>query len=122
MRRLLLSALLLVLVATRVAAQATTPNNHLGWTQTGQTAAVASGATYNYYADGVTTPNGQLTGVTCTTAGADASCTSNIPALSVGAHTIAITQVISGAESAKSNVLSFTLVVVVTPSQLKVVP
>lgn len=65
-----------------------------------------------------------LTGVVCVagnpTTGSD--CTSNIPALTVGQHTVTVTQVIISAESGKSNTLSFTMVIVVTPSGLVLKP
>lgn len=120
MKRFVL-ALAFILVASFASAQVATPINHFGWTQVGQTVAVASPATYNLYVDAATTPV-PLTGVTCVAAGSDAACTSNIPALTVGAHTVTLAQNIQGAESGKSASLSFTFVVVVTPSGLVLKP
>lgn len=110
MRRLGFALAGILLLAGRTSAQTATPTNHFEWTEVGQSATVAQGATYNYYADGTATPSGQLSGVTCTASGADAACTSNIPPFTGGNHTVTITQVSGTAESAKSNLLSFTFV------------
>lgn len=109
--------------AVPASAQVATPVNHLGWTEVAQVPAVAGAASYNLYVDAVVAPL-PLTGVVCVagnpTTGSD--CTSNIPALTVGQHTVTVTQVIISAESGKSNTLSFTMVIVVTPSGLVLKP
>lgn len=113
----LLTLVALLLFASPVFAQTATPQNKFQWTEAGQTTAIASGATYNLY-DGTNPTPIVLTGVTCV-AGApttDANCTGNIPALTLCVHTVTLSQVISGAESGKSSVLSFTFVIVVTPT------
>lgn len=113
-----LSALTIaLLMAVSASAQTATPQNKFQWTEVGQTVAIAGGATYNLY-DGTNPTPIVLTGVTCVagTPATDATCTGNIPALTLGVHTVTLTEVISGAESAKSAVLSFTFVIVVTPT------
>jgi len=109
-----------VLVASVASAQPATPQNHLGWTQVGQTQAVAQGATYNIYVDAL--PSSVMAGVTCVTSGSDSTCKGNWPAMTPGTHTVTLTQVIQTAESTKSVPLSVTFVVVVTPTGLVVVP
>lgn len=110
-------ACLLLLIAAPVFAQTATPQNKFQWTEAGQAFASAGAATYNLY-DGASTTPIVLTGVVCVASVpvTDASCSANIPALTLGLHTVTLTQVISGAESAKSAALSFTFVIVVTPT------
>lgn len=113
----LLTIVALLLLSTPAFAQTATPQNKFQWTEAGQTVAIAGGAAYNLY-DGTNPTPLVLTAVTCI-AGApttDAVCTGNIPALTLGVHTVTLSQVISGAESGKSSVLSFTFVIVVTPT------
>lgn len=109
--------LVALLMAANASAQTATPQNKFQWTEVGQTTAIAGGASYNLY-DGTNPTPIILTGVTCIagTPATDANCTGNIPALTLGVHTVTLTQVISGAESNKSSVLSFTFVIVVTPT------
>lgn len=117
----LLLALALLLMTAPVYAQTATPQNKFQWTETGQAAPIAAAATYNLYDGSNPTPL-VLTTVTCV-AGApttDAVCTATIPALTLGVHTVTLSQVISGAESGKSTGLSFTFVIVVTPGNLMV--
>lgn len=105
-----------------VDAQNVTPLSHFGWTEPGQDLALAQSATYHAY-DGTATTGVPVTNVTCVVnAGSpDPFCTSNLPALQPGAHTVTLTQIIGGAESPRSNALSFQLVVVVQPTGLKIV-
>lgn len=123
MRHLVLAFALTLGLATVASAQVATPINHFGWTEVGQTPAVANGATYNVYVDAATVPVA-LTGVTCVvgTPVTDAACTSNIPALTVGLHVVTLAQNIQGAESGKSTSISFTFVIVVTPTGLILKP
>jgi hypothetical protein len=120
----ILVALALLAIALPAPAQTTaTPSNKYAWTQPGQAAAVAQAATYDHYLDGATSTTVTLAGVACapnTTTPANADCTASIPALTLGSHTTAISQVISGAESAKSNVITFQFVVVVQPQGLRI--
>lgn len=118
MKRFLI-ALALLCSAAPLYAQTATPQNKFQWTEAGQTVPIAGGATYNLYDGSNPTPL-VLTGVTCVagTPTTDANCTGSIPALTLGVHTVTLSQVISGAESGKSSVLSFTFVIVVTPTNL----
>jgi len=116
----LFTLLALVLLAAPASAQIATPQNHFGWTEAGQTPAIATAATYKLYEG--TTVLATLANVTCVAAGADASCTGDIPALTQGTHVVTLTQNISGAESPKSNTVSFTFVIVVTPTALAIKP
>lgn len=120
MKRVMLS-LVFVLFAAFASAQVATPINHFGWTEVGQAPAVAGPATYNLYVDATPAPI-VLTGVVCVAAGADSACTANIPALTVGPHTVTLTQAITGAESGKSSPVSFTFVIVVTPTGFTLKP
>lgn len=112
-----LFVLVALLLAAPAFAQTATPQNKFQWTEAGQTVPIASGATYNLYDGSNPTPL-VLAAVTCVagTPATDAVCTANIPALTLGVHTVTLSQVISGAESGKSAVLNFTFVIVVTPT------
>lgn len=114
---------LLALVAWPAAAQTVaTPNNHLAWIEIGQSVAQASSAIYNSYLDTAST-GVPVAGVACVVGSpaTDSSCQSNLPVLTLGLHTVVLSQVISGAESAKSAPpLSFTFVVVVQPTSLRI--
>lgn len=119
-----------ILLTPRVAsAQVATPLQHFGFTEVGQTVAQAAGAgvSYNLYDNSSTTPI-PLTGLACVaaTVPANSDCTTSIPALTTGIHVVTVTQQVTvtagPAESGKSNVLSFTMVLVVTPSGLIVKP
>ena len=104
-------------------AQAATPASKLAWDQVGQSVATASGASYSVYIDtGTPIP---LTGAVCVVGVPTtmATCTAPFPAMSPGAHTLTLTQVIAGAESPKSTpALAVVFVVVVTPTNIRVVP
>ena len=124
LKRLLVASALILLFGPPAAAQSVaTPSNHLGWDEPGQSAAVANGSTYNAYLDASTTPT-PLTGVTCSTGTpvSTATCVANWPALQPGTHTLTVTQVQTNVESAKSAPLSFTMVIVVTPTNVRQVP
>lgn len=123
MRKYLLAVAAVIGIATASYAQAiVTPATHLGFDIVGQSAAVAQSATYLPYIDGSATPSLPLAGVTCVGA-TPVTCVSTFPPLSPGVHTLVITQVIQTAESSKSApVLTFTFVVVVTPTNVRAVP
>jgi hypothetical protein len=106
-------------VASTVQAQTAGPANQLGWNQVGQSPATAGAATYNLY-DGASATPLPLTNVICSAGLTDTTCTGSFPALTPGAHTITLTQAIGSAESGKSSPLSFTFVIVVTPSNVTV--
>lgn len=121
-RTLLTLVTLLLLSAVPLFAQVATPSNHFAWSEVGQAAPAAQVATYNLYVDGSAfgTP---LLSVTCTAnllTPANADCLAPIPAMTLGLHVVTLTQVITGAESPKSSSLSFTFVIVVTPTSLSV--
>lgn len=121
----LIFAVCFLACATVAQAQTAGPASRFNWIEVGQSAAVAQSALYNYYdPPTATTATGPLTGVTCTagTPATDAACNSSIPAFTLGSHTVAMTQTISGVESAKSNGITFTFTIVVTPSGFRVVP
>lgn len=122
MKKLLL-ALGLALFATPAFAQAATPASKLAFDEVGQSAATAGGATYTAFIDGSTT-GVPLTGLNCTatTTPVGATCTTNLPALTPGAHTLTVTQTIAGATSPASTPVSFSMVVVVTPTGVRIVP
>lgn len=112
----------LCLVASSVRAQTVaTPNNKLAWTEVGQAAATAGAAVYNSYLDAATVVV-PVSGVICVAAvpATDASCTSSLPVLTLGQHTLTLSQVISGAESAKSASITFTFVVVIQPTSVRI--
>jgi hypothetical protein len=114
---------LLLLLSTVVSAQTVTAASTLQWTLVGQGFATSQSAVYKAYVDATTT-GVTLTTVTCV-AGvptSNAACTSAMPALTPGTHTLVITQSIGTAESPKSNAASVTFTVVVTPSNLTAVP
>jgi hypothetical protein len=121
--RVLALLIFILLLPCAVHAQTATPANKFGWTEAGQAAATATSASYPLYLDNATAASPALTGVGCatdTTTPANAACTGNIPALAQGQHTAAITQMIAGAESAKSNAVTFQFVIVVNPTGLKI--
>lgn len=122
-RAVVAAVVALWLCAVSAHAQTATPASSLAWDQPGQTAAVAQGAAYKLYLDASTT-GAALATVTCTAAPVTGpvTCASPFPAMTPGVHTLAITQTIGGVESAKSTTLSVTLVVVVTPVNVRIVP
>lgn len=104
-----------LLFAGTIEAQVATPASKLGWNQEGQTQAIAQSATYNMYVDVLVPTVAQ--NVICIV-GTPVTCKADLPALTVGSHQIRLTQVIGAAESPQSLPLSFTYVVVVTPTGL----
>ena len=105
------------------AAQAATPTSKLAWDQIGQSVVTAQAASYNVYID-TGTPV-LVVGVACVTGAptTNATCTATFPAMSPGAHTLTLTQLIGGAESPKSTpALAVVFVVVVTPTAVRIVP
>jgi hypothetical protein len=123
MKRFLAFLLALIVVSWQPAsAQVATTGNKLGFTEVGMTVAIANSATYKIYVDGAAT-GAATTGLTCAAGSpaTNADCSVNLPALTVGTHTVTLTQVISAAESAKPTPFSFSFVVVVTPTGLQIV-
>lgn len=119
-RRILGLACCILLMASASYAQAATPASKLAFDEVGQTVAVASAATYTAFVDGATT--GTVLTVTCVagTPATTTTCTAPLLALTPGTHTVTVTQTISGAVSPPSTPLSFTYVVVVTPTNVRI--
>lgn len=122
--RFRLALLFTIMFAPPIAAQTVaTPASVYQWTEANMAAATAQSATYKHYDPATGTTSTTLTGVTCTanaTVPANADCQAPIPALTLGNHTVAISQVISTAESTKSNTVTFQFVVVVQPTNLRI--
>lgn len=123
MRRLLCNVIAFAgfvgLMLGTASAQTASPLNHLSWTQPNQDLTTAQAAIYSLY-DGPSLTPISLADTTCTAGTPNPVCTALMPALTPGAHTVTITQRISGAESDKSNPASFTFVIVVTPANLTI--
>lgn len=115
-----LLALIIVISASSAFAQTATPSSRLAWDQIGQPPAAANGFTYTAYVDGATAGI-SLVGAVCNNGptASDATCVVSLPPLVAGAHTVSVTQSLGGAESAKSVALSFTVVIVVTPTNVR---
>lgn len=113
-------AVCLLLMAVSSYAQAATPASKLAFDEVGQALAVVQGATYNAVVD--TAAPVPLAGVACiaTTLPVGATCTATLPAMTVGTHILTVTQTISGAVSPQSAPLSFSFVVVVTPTNVRI--
>jgi hypothetical protein len=117
------AALLLLLLPVSLLAQTATPGSKLLWDLPGQTATVAQSASYRLYVDTGTPIS--LTGVTCVTGtvATTATCsTAGWPAMTPGPHTLTVTQTMGGVESSQSVALSVTLVIVVTPTNVRIGP
>lgn len=125
MKKLISLCALLFMLAlpTQAAAQVATAGNHLAFDEVSQLATDAGTASYNVYVDNAAV-GVALAGVTCVPAAAPlvgATCTANLPPLTSGNHTLAVTQVIAGIESAQSAPLSVRVLVLVVPTTLRVV-
>jgi hypothetical protein len=123
-KRLALSGLLVIASASLAAAQTATPASKLAWDEAGESPAVAQAAIYNLYVDGAGVAV-NLTSVSCvvqTANAANATCTAPFPPMTVGSHSLTLSQVSNGAESPKSTPLTVTFVIVVTPTGIRVVP
>jgi hypothetical protein len=124
MNKILALLAIAVLWASPVAAQTATPASKLAWDEVGESPAVAQAAIYNLYVDGAGVAL-NLTSVACvvqTSNAANATCTAPFPAMTVGSHTLTLSQVSNGAESPKSAPLSVTFAIVVTPTGIRIVP
>lgn len=120
----ILIPIFLFLGLSKAEAQVATQGNKLGFTEVGQALNIASPPTaaYNIYVDGSTTAT-PATNITCAagTPTTNTDCSINFPALTIGNHVVTLTQLFGSTESTKSTPFSFTFVVVVTPSGLKIV-
>lgn len=122
MIRMFLTMSLVFGLSAAASAQTATPSSHLAFDEAGQAVTVAQGASYTASVDSAA--GIALTGVTCVagTPSSTATCTANFPAMTPGTHTVTVTQTISGASSSPSVPLSVTFVIVVTPTNPRVVP
>lgn len=123
-KRLALSGLFVCALASVAAAQTATPASKLAWDEVGESPAVAQAAIYNLYVDGAGVAV-NLTQVTCvaqTATPTNATCTAPFPPMTVGPHTLTLSQVTNSVESPKSAPLSVTFVVVITPTGLRITP
>lgn len=119
MKKIFLSLLLLLISVPALSQTNVTPTSKLIWDYPNVTLAVAQAFGENYYVDAATT-GVALTGKTCTFTTNLATCQTAFPALTPGAHTLAITATSSGLESTKSNVLSFSFVILIVPTNLRI--
>lgn len=120
----LIQVLVLILIPTILYAQTATSANKIGFKEVGQSVAIAGSgsATYNIYIDNSTTPT-PATNLSCvaSTPTTDTDCSIAFPALTLGNHTITLTQVFGTTESTKSSPLAFQFLVAVTPSGIHIV-
>lgn len=113
--------LIFVLVAVSASAQTqTTKASKLQWEQEATDLTTANAASYTVYADGAT--NGtELSGVVCTGLTSPYLCLVAFPAFTPGTHQLTLTVKYLGVETAKSDPLVFTFVVLGVPAHLQVV-
>lgn len=117
----------LMMVAALASAQSANNASKIVFDELAQSPATATSAQYPTYRDGSATAAAALAGVTCAAAvaplnpAADTTCQSTFPAFTPGTHTLAITQLLSGAESTKSNIVTFQFIVAVVPTNLRIV-
>lgn len=121
MKRLILSVLFLLVSTAAFAQTNATPASQLLWDYPNTTQAAAAAFGEKYYVDAVAT-GVALTGKSCVVVAPSttATCSAAFPALAPGAHTLAVSSTSNGLESAKSNSVSFTFVVLVTPANLRI--
>lgn len=122
-QRFLGAAICFLLMASSSYAQAATPSSKLGFDEAGWSVATAQSAVYTPIVDGVTLPAFVASTVVCTatTSPAGATCTVPLPALTIGPHTMTLTENISGVTSPQSAPLTFSFVVVVVPTNLRII-
>lgn len=113
---------LLVLMAAPAFAQTiTTPASKLQWDQPATSLAAAQGATYTTYADGGAEGT-VLPGVTCAPLAVEFRCTAPFPPFTPGTHQMTLTARDRVWETAKSDPITFTFVVVLgVPMNLQIV-
>jgi len=118
MKKIFITAALILVTATAVLAQAI-PTSKLGWDQGAPTLAEAQGYTYLVYADGATTPL-TLT-ATCVGTATPFQCEAPFPAFTPGNHTLTMSAKNAAGESAKTAPFPFTFVVIpATPTGLRI--
>jgi hypothetical protein len=94
-------------------AQTATPTNKFAIDQAAPDLATANSYTYRLYADG--SPTGVVIPMVCTGTASPFLCTASVGAFTPGAHTVTLTAANLAGESGKSNVVTFTMVVVPQP-------
>lgn len=116
-------AVCFLLMASTSFAQAATPSSKLGFDEAGWSVATAQSAVYTPTVDGVALPAFAASAVVCTAtvSPAGATCTVPLPALTIGPHTMTLTETISGVTSPQSAPLTFSFVVVVVPTNLRII-
>ena len=98
-----------------------TGSSRLGWTQPGQTVAQVAAGVTRVFLDAST--GAVLAGVACTVVSAATECTAPIPALTPGVHTLALTYTpAGGVATPKSNAISVTATITLTPTALGLRP
>jgi hypothetical protein len=96
--------------------------SRLGWTQPGQTVVEASAGVTRLVIDGVGAGTA-IAGRGCRLLNGATDCDAPLPALTPGAHTLALTYTPKGGVvTAKSNVISVTTTVTLTPTNLALRP
>lgn len=80
----------------------------LAWEEVATNLAEAQSFSYKYYVDG-STAGSPLPTVTCTGTASPFTCTSAVPTLSPGRHTVNLTASSADGESSASNSVTFTL-------------
>jgi len=90
----------------------------IGWEQPGQTVVQAIAGVYRMFVDAATT-GVVIASRTCAVVGIVTTCEAPLPALTPGVHTLSITYTPAGGTATpKSNVVSVTTIVVLTPASL----
>jgi hypothetical protein len=112
MRKLVITGLLVLGIASVAAAQAISTSK-FGWGQDAPDLASAQGYTYKHYDDGSAT-GVVFSNVTCSGTASPFQCEALVPAYTPGTHSLQLTASNLAGESAKSTPFSFTFVV--TPS------
>ena len=119
--RFILALAVMSLSAPVAFAQTAVPTSRLAWDQVGQSVAVAQAAEYRLYLDAASSGTA-LAPVTCVAgiSATTATCSVSWPAMTPGVHAIQLTQTIAMTESAKSVTFSATLVLLVTPTNVRI--
>lgn len=113
--------LILLLVAAPCFAQTpATKASRLGWTQQAESLADAQALTFTIYVDVL--PGVAMVNPACSDAPAQMyQCEGALPAMTPGQHSLALTATSAGQESDKSSPLALRLVVVQTPTGLRII-
>lgn len=110
----------LLTLASQAAAQTATPTSRLAWDQTAGSLAEASGYTYEGVYDGAAAV--PVTAVTCAGTTSPYQCAGSFPALTPGAHTVALQARNAAGASPLSAVFNFAFVPLPSaPQNLRIV-